>query len=307
MKWNLELHRVLRPEFVHAPLQFLRAVGQKIGGDPVCSVICRLPWGEHLEADPREFIGLQVYRYGVTALEACETAFRLVGDGDTAVDAGANIGVVTSAMAIRVGTLGKVIAIEMMPQTYEILIANVARWGAAGSSVTAINCAVSDDDGEIDIGLSEDFARNKGVAYASRETIPSNHRKERATCRKLDSILDGFETIQLLKLDLERHEFNALKGARRLIGEQRIHFIVFEDANAAHTPAKEFLAGSGYTLYRIEARLRGPKLVGPLTANCDGLSPTSDYVDFVATTQPEKLIGAFAAPGYCCLGSCSVP
>lgn len=169
------LNRILRPEFLHRPQQILRAATQRWSGDPQEAVTCRLPWALPVTVQASDYIGHGVYRHGLTAIEACEAAFRLMGPGDIAIDAGANQGIVTSAMAFRAGRSGRVIAIEMLPETFQKLALNVQSWGEAGSCITLINSAVSDRNGTIQVGLSPDFARNSGVAYATHEQVFPGH------------------------------------------------------------------------------------------------------------------------------------
>jgi FkbM family methyltransferase len=297
------LNRFLRPEFLHRPQQVLRAAKQRWSGDPQDAVTCRLPWALPVTVEPSDYIGHGVYRHGLTALEACEAAFRLMGPGDIAIDAGANQGIVTSAMAFRAGRSGRVIAIEMLPQTFQKLSYNVENWGETGSCITLINSAVSDRNGTIHVGLSPDFARNSGVAYATHEQVFPGHSSMEVECIRIDDLIQGEETIKLLKLDVERHEFAALKGAEHLLSSRRITHIVFEDPAFSDSEAKRLLRNLGYTIFSIRNGLWKPSVHRFDASATVGSSRHDAYDDFIATLDIAGLDAAYRSPGYRCLKS----
>ncbi len=107
-------HRFFRPEFVYRPQQLLRAAWQKISGDPNSYIMTRLPWGAEISVHPGDYIGHRVLRHGLTALDACEAVFRLMQVGGTALDIGANHGVVTSAMRHKGGPNCRIHSFEMV-------------------------------------------------------------------------------------------------------------------------------------------------------------------------------------------------
>ncbi len=57
---------------------------------------------------PAEGVGRSLWRLGVYDLVTCELCWRLLDPGETAVDVGANIGVVTGLLARRAGPAGEV-------------------------------------------------------------------------------------------------------------------------------------------------------------------------------------------------------
>jgi FkbM family methyltransferase len=92
--------------------------------------------------------------------------WRLLDRGDTAADAGANIGVMTSLMAVRAGPTGCVHAFEPHPEIFEELAANHAQWSRPGlSPIRLRGAALSSRRGEgILCDRAEHFKTNRMVA-----------------------------------------------------------------------------------------------------------------------------------------------
>lgn len=295
------LKRLARPEFLYQPRQVVQAAYRKLSGDEKGEVIRRLPWGLSISISPDDFIGRQVYRYGVAALGACETAFRLARPGDTVIDIGANIGAVTAALVHCVKPSGRVIAIEMMPETFEKLSANVRRWNGLARLVTCVNVAASNRDGTVKVALSPDYAANSGLACVVNGPLPGDHAAIDVPCRRLDRSVPTHGPIKLAKIDVERHEFEVIQGAGDLISRHIVSNVLFEDAPSSDTPVKALLGSQGYRIFELLNSLWGPKLL-PLEAR-RGARASDRSVDFLATDRPDEAIRLFKPPGYQCLKS----
>ena len=130
----------------------------------------------------------------------------LVGPGDVAVDIGACIGSMALKLARIVGPTGKVIAFEPMPQTFQLLQANVANTG-----VTVYNFGLSDSEGEATMEVPK-FPSYGESFYDSR--ITENPKAGLRTHKVKLRTLDSFDlTPQFIKIDVEGHEIRALLGA----------------------------------------------------------------------------------------------
>lgn len=97
------------------------------------------------------------------------------------------------------------------------------------------------------------------LVHATEQGTKAQALRERVAVRSLDSIAAerNIAHINLLKLDVEGNEFDALLGARRLLDEGRIDAICFE-FGSAHINSRVFfhdlwdlLHPSGYTMHRI--------------------------------------------------------
>jgi ubiquinone/menaquinone biosynthesis C-methylase UbiE len=78
-------------------------------------------WGLPLEARSDESIGYSLITTGVFDLPVTETLLRLADSGELAIDVGANIGAMTSALAAAVGPAGEVWAFEPNPSVLAVL------------------------------------------------------------------------------------------------------------------------------------------------------------------------------------------
>src|SRR6059058_5875426 len=87
-----------------------------------------LPWGLPLTFHTGEYIGSEIAKLGLYDLCVSETLYRLLDPGELAVDAGANIGQMTSLLAARAGAAGRVLAFEPHPDVFKELSVNVSRW-----------------------------------------------------------------------------------------------------------------------------------------------------------------------------------
>lgn len=134
--------------------------------------------------------------------------------GDTFVDAGANIGLLTLAAASVVGVQGRVIAIEPHPRVHQYLRENVELNGF--SQVDCFQCAVGETNGDAYLSdRQEDDENTIGDSGAIQVPV-----------RTLDSIVPSDVEVRLLKLDVEGYELFALRGATATLG--RTQSVMFE-------------------------------------------------------------------------------
>jgi FkbM family methyltransferase len=162
--------------------------------------------------------------------------------GDTFVDAGANIGFFSILGARLVGPQGHVLAIEMMPALASTIALHAELNGCP--QVEVIQAALSDRSGQIVDAWEVDG--RPGVTslihhHASAHPVS-------VETRTLAEILEGHERIALMKMDIEKAELPALKGAGPSL--QRVEAIVFEQLTG-ETEAGEYLASQGFEVSSI--------------------------------------------------------
>lgn len=167
-----------------------------------------------------------------------EAISTLLGPGDCFVDAGANIGFYSVLAASKVGPSGRVIAVEMMPDTAAILRTH-ARISGAGQ-IEVVEKALSDRVGarvtahvvEGKFGQVSIDGSAKGTAITVETTT-------------LDSILAGAATIRPMKMDLEGVEELALRGAVDCLN--RIGAVIYE-CRSEDDAVSRLLVTRGYSV-----------------------------------------------------------
>jgi FkbM family methyltransferase len=151
---------------------------------------------------------------------------RLLREGDTVVDVGANFGWYTTLCAQHVGTSGRVFAFEPVPATYDRLIENLALNGLDGR-VTAIRAAVAERSGETTVYV---FDRTSHACASLATLEETSYRSVRAEMVDLDSFLDAHRVkhVNFLKCDVEGSELAVLKGCGRLLRSGNAPIILVE-------------------------------------------------------------------------------
>ena len=103
------------------------------------------------------------------------------------------------------------------------------------------------------------------------------------------------------EIDVERHEYYVLKGAKGLLKEGLVRDIVFEDVSLGDSRTKDLLLSYGYDIFSIEYNLKGPYLVPFRTHGYSLEGIESNYSDFLATLIPSRAITRFVRKGFRCL------
>lgn len=150
----------------------------------------------------------------------------------TVVDCGANVGL----FSLFLKDAARVVAIEPNPSVNRRLKRNLEMNGV---TATVIEAAVSSQDGVVKM----DFASGPSVLTEIGESGTD------VRSMSLDTIFAEAEvdTVDLLKLDVERHEIDAIRGAAEALGNGRIKRIVAEFVDAdALAALDEHLGACGF-------------------------------------------------------------
>ncbi len=210
---------------------------------------------------------------------------RFVKPGAWVVDAGANFGLYTKALADLVGPGGRVYSIEPVPETFDILTSNVARFRL--SNVVPLRYAVSDCDGQR-VRLVVPKSGPFGLENPYRARIvsrPALGREIIAETRTLDSLVAGRHTaVSFVKCDVEGHELACLHGAVNLIRRARPTWLleVSGDPRTAGSSASAlfgFMGEFGYRTYVVDRQDLRPWRPDE--------SPRDNYF-FVPTSAPSE-------------------
>ena len=203
--------------------------------------VASLPGGGTIAVRYRERIGLSMLLYG--SFEAAETELlrSLARPGTTAIDAGANVGLITVPLALAVGRTGHVLAFEPAPETVARLRENLRRNGL--ENVTVVEAALGAERGAATLVLGEDSAYNSTAL-----TSPAGGREVRV--ERLDDVWEeaGRPDVSVLKVDVEGAELDVLAGAAELVRSSRPAVLVEAAEPQRAEAVTQLLAGHGYRL-----------------------------------------------------------
>ena len=273
-----------KPEYVFRPLQIVRRLSRAFGKVPEAADV-RLPWGLDLRVNPAETIGSCVWRVGIYDLCVSESLWRLLEPGETALDIGANIGHMTGLMARRLGRHGKVMAFEPHPEIFKELQGNVSRWQQCCTLpvVELVRAGVSSKSGQGVLHVPLEFNTNHGLASLSQPGMGDFLDCE-VPLVTLDD-LPGIAKIGAMKLDVEGHELDVLKGAQQMITKKAIRDIIFEEHAATPTPVTDYLEAYGYAVFHLDVTTLRPQIV-PIRMNRK--EGRRDAPNLLATLDPKR-------------------
>jgi FkbM family methyltransferase len=153
---------------------------------------------------------------------------------DNFIDVGAHVGRYSIMAAKRIGSLGRVIAIEAHPETFELLNKNIKLNGLA--NVTTINAVATSEKGKVKLFLP---GQDSGLTVYN--TIMINRAKPtenflEVEANTLDNILSEYSMhrVNYLKIDVEGAELEVLKGAVNTLSSNKDLTLLIEvhgDAN----------------------------------------------------------------------------
>jgi len=181
-----------------------------------------------------DWVGANIYINGVYEKPELDMLMRLVDSRLTVLDIGANVGnhsIYFSDKFLRVW------AFEPNPETYRLLTFNVTY------PVYPYNYAIGDYNGETNLWMHDE----PGMCSGTRNT----GKGIRVEMRKLDSF--KFDTVSLIKIDVEGMEYEVLKGAERTI-RRYSPVIAFEQSaeDIKNRRCLDLLKDWGYKFYWIE-------------------------------------------------------
>jgi FkbM family methyltransferase len=198
--------------------------------DPTVEV--KLRCGARILVRADEHIGRTVFFFGDLEPKLSWVCTQLLRPGDTAIDVGANCGVVTLLAAHRVGSTGSVHAFEPQPGVAALLRRSLALNDMV--QVRLHEVALSDRDGRLELAVPD---HNLGAASLTRQLNGPGTRfivDVRASGPYLGALDLG--PVRLLKIDIEGHEPQFLQGAREFLAASMPDVIVFESNEQIFDP-----------------------------------------------------------------------
>ncbi|MCB1739072.1 MAG: FkbM family methyltransferase [Gammaproteobacteria bacterium] len=202
------------------------AVEQTRLPDSLTTSICRHGPMVYLRND--RYIGRSLHVYGEFSELECGLLTGLLSPGAVVIEAGANIGAHTLALAAAVGEHGRVLAFEPHPVNHRLLTANVALsgrtnvevWGTALGAEPGTLCVPP-----VDFDNPGNFGGIALTASGDGTRVQVTHLDELELTR-----------CDLIKADVEGMEQAVVRGATRTI-ERRRPLLYLENDRIEHSPA----------------------------------------------------------------------
>jgi FkbM family methyltransferase len=177
-------------------------------------IVRGLASGYRISVSPAQQLG---YLLGTDEPHLQRAIRHYVAAGDTVYDIGANIGYVSLSLAKRVGSGGKVIAFEPVPQNVEALRQNIAINGL--SNVRLLEVAASTNAGDAVIRMAENPSTASLVWHRNDSSAAEFHIKTVS----IDELVEAGELAypKFVKIDVEGAEGSVLQGMRRTLAAAR--------------------------------------------------------------------------------------
>jgi FkbM family methyltransferase len=294
----------MKPEYLLRPQQLLERIRWFIAPPRDGYLTRRLPWGLDIRVRTDEVHGKAILHLGVIDLVVTEALWRLCEEGETCIDIGANIGYMTSLMARRVGSRGRIVVFEPHPTVYQELDTNCTAWRKAmpGIALDARGVALSESRGRVDLEVPADFARNCGLSRVMDRSAPSPAAVKSipVASETLDDLLGGEERIGVAKMDVEGHEASVLRGARSLLGRGAVRDWVFEHHSEYPSAVTDIFEENGYKVQRLQKGFFRPLLLAPTER---AARSTWEPLSYLATRDPARAATRFMPTGWYCLRS----
>jgi FkbM family methyltransferase len=186
-----------------------------------------------------------------------------------------------------------VVAFEPQPAVFELLRANVASWSGDLAAVELHQTAISDRAGTGSIVSGPLFEHNMGLAKLGEADADGSLSHE-VEVQRLDELL-GDTQVGVMKVDVEGHETEVLRGAGRLLKRRLVRDIVFEDHGDYPSEATAIVEQAGYHLVSLANDLGGLRLRAPQDR---GAAPAWPGPSYLATVDPGRSLPRLRARGW---------
>lgn len=164
---------------------------------------------------------------------------KLVGNGATAIDIGANLGYYTCPLSDIVGPSGKVYAVEPVPVIFEVLKLNVG----SRQNVTLLNYALGSEERTIEMANDSVAAGGyfgTGRNFVSDGDLSSEAIRFTAQMRRGSELFADIGKIDFIKCDIEGYERVVMPELRELIERDHPTVLIETDGATRHQMVEMF-------------------------------------------------------------------
>ena len=198
-----------------------------------------------------EYVGRSLDLYGEFSAGEAKIFSQVLRSGMVAVDAGANIGCHTVAMARAVAPKGAVFALEAQRILHQVLCANVTLCGL--TNVVTHHAALGERAGSIRIPAI-DYTKTGNFGGL---TLGDHARGEKVPVMTIDSL--ALPACHFIKIDVEGMERDVLEGASETIAAFQPVLYVENDRRDKSHDLIAWLLDRNYRLYWHLPRLYNPE------------------------------------------------
>jgi FkbM family methyltransferase len=202
------------------------------------------------ELGPGDTIGEILYWRGLRKFEpqTVPLFIELTRRSQYILDIGANSGLY-SVLACAANPTASVIAWEPIPGFAEKIRRNLLT-NNFGPRAVVRECAVSDTAGEVDFYISDDSTMSS-LSDSNASLYGHTTTRVRAKVERLDDALPMGFAVDLIKIDVEGYEYEALVGAKRLLERLRPQIIFECLPNTDSSLIETLLRDLGYSIYSL--------------------------------------------------------
>jgi len=212
----------------------------------------------------------------------------VLASGDTFIDVGAHVGYFSMLAAALVGPAGRVISFEPDTSNYAHLLEHVERNSAA--QVLPVPMAVGAEAKVAEFFVNDDNDGGHGLWNVGSHPFNTKTREAPRTRKVFLTTLDDFvgsRRVKAIKIDAEGSEVAVLAGARRLLEQHAVPFVVAEinrfalqAMGTSEAALRGFMTGLGYETYLFQP---GQSVLQRLTPD---QTAETDYVFNVLFRHP---------------------
>lgn len=165
------------------------------------------------------------------------------------LDVGANVGYFSIAIGNRLKRGGQVFSFEPHPKLTNLIERSVQLNGLE-AVVRVLQCAVSDEEGMLDLFYPDDHLGKGSTARNANE----QGKTLRVPAHRVDDIVDKSLTVDLIKIDVEGHELPVLRGMVDIFARSPRVKVLFEKLESGTIDTEnigKFFRDRGLSLYGV--------------------------------------------------------
>lgn len=228
---------------------------------------------------PNDLIGRHLILSGSFDRAGADALSFFVEDGDQIADVGANIGYV-SCLLLQKSKKTTVICYEPQPIVVDLLRKNLAQFDEARWRV--VEAGLSDGNGTAMLKVDED---NRGSSRLAGDADKSENLRQ-IELRNSGDEFSQLERLDILKIDIEGHEWTMLNSAKEQLHRLFPKAILYEDNQRTSGPTQKLgilMEELGYDVYGLHKRLTKTDLTLVNEGN------STQFHDFIAVSRRRKI------------------